>query len=57
MWEIRKSLMTSLSQSIMATHVSSYASAVHEKGHALSNFIGFIDGSVIGIAPPKGYKR
>ena len=33
-----------------------YASSIYEKYHALKNCVGFIDGTVIGIARPKGYE-
>ena len=33
-----------------------YASSIYEKFHALNNCVGFIDGTVIGIARPKGYE-
>ena len=42
---------------VLQPRTAMYAEAIHNKGIALPNCIGFIDGTFIGIARPKGHKR
>ena len=51
----RKHLMTEdISQPCIAEGAEQYAQCVHRKGKALCNCVGFIDGTVLGIARPSG---
>lgn len=43
-----------ISQSFLAEKSATYAAAVYEKAKAMSNCVGFIDGTVLAIARPKG---
>eukprot|EP00171_Calliarthron_tuberculosum_P002001 IDg2001t1 len=47
-------LKGNLDVSVMYEKAEQYAKAVHDKCHALDNCVGFIDGTVIGIAWPNG---
>jgi len=50
-------LLQQLDADFVANKASIYANAVKEKCKDLTNCIGFIDGTVIKIARPKGHKR
>ena len=53
--EARKHLLFSnLSHSFMARRADEYALAIEDKGGGLDNCVGFIDGTVLSIARPKG---
>ena len=45
-----------ISQTFIGIKAAGHASVVYEKSHALDNCVGFLDGTVIGIARPKGYE-
>ena len=47
-------VLGAISQDFITRRVISYSSAIYEKSGALRNCVGFIDGAVFGIAPPKG---
>ena len=54
-WNAQKHLVTEdISQQFIAERAELYANCIHQKGKALSNCIGFIDGTVLGIARPSG---
>lgn len=51
--ESRQHLLTvDMSASFLEQRAAIYAQAVHAKSSALANCVGFIDGTVIGIARP-----
>ena len=43
-----------ISQQFFAERAEQYAQCIHRKGKAISNCVGFIDGTVLGIARPTG---
>ena len=45
-----------MSHSFIQMKAEAYASSVYEKCSALQKCVGFIEGTVIGIARPKGYE-
>jgi hypothetical protein len=50
---IRENLITGeLHRGFLADNASRYAQAVHSKSNGLDNCVGFIDGTVLGIARP-----
>ena len=56
MLEARMNLIRGpISPKFMNVNAERYAKAVHDKCQALTNFVGFIDGTVIGITRPKRY--
>ena len=50
-------LLSPVPQSYSQDRAAVFAKAIHDKGVALDNFIGFIDGTVVGVARPKGYMQ
>lgn len=53
--DARKHLVTAaISQQFIAERAELYSQCIHDKGKALTNCIGFIDGTVLGIARPSG---
>eukprot|EP00171_Calliarthron_tuberculosum_P002573 IDg2573t1 len=55
--ESRLNLITSsIDHTFMSTRAPQYAESVYQKTNALQNCVGFIDGTVIGIARPKGFE-
>ena len=55
--ETRGDLMTGeICSEFVAERAQLYSEAVHQKSNAMSNCIGFIDGTVIGISRPGGYR-
>eukprot|EP00171_Calliarthron_tuberculosum_P001528 IDg1528t1 len=55
--ETRQHLITgTINISHIQIHAERYAKAMHDKSNALANCIGFIDGTVIGVARPGEYE-
>ena len=57
MWQTYKQLMTTVDSAFVEERANEWAEAIHVKCSALQKFFGFIDGTVISIARPKGNKR
>ena len=54
MWRTYKQLMTTVDSAFVGKRANEWAEAIHVKSSALQNCVGFIDGTVNGIARPKG---
>lgn len=44
-------------QTYMEPRVATFSKAINDKGAAMENCIGFIDGTIVGVARPRGYMR
>lgn len=50
-------LLSPVPQAYMQDREMRFSKAINDKGAALDNCIGFIDGTVVGVARPKGYMQ
>ena len=57
MWQAHGHLLTTPDGDFIAARAETYALSVQSKSRALSNCVGFIDGTVIGISRRKGSNR